>query len=126
MTAHGAANSAETVADEVFSTADEVFTAPDSPHKEFHCAVLRALSKEPSVVDAAKGDQVPGTADKAKLYLNSGLLLLSSPAQPWSASLHTVHWESGNPSLMCLLLFLGDWSLLVFTSKHPPYPQLNL
>uniref|UniRef100_A0A668V317 Alpha-adducin n=1 Tax=Oreochromis aureus TaxID=47969 RepID=A0A668V317_OREAU len=30
--------------------------APDSPHKDFHCAVLRALSKEPSVVDAAKAD----------------------------------------------------------------------
>ncbi|XP_039855862.1 alpha-adducin isoform X3 [Simochromis diagramma] len=50
------ADSAGTVADDVFSTADEVFSAPDSPHKDFHCAVLRALSKEPSVVDAAKAD----------------------------------------------------------------------
>nr|XP_043871871.1 alpha-adducin isoform X9 [Solea senegalensis] len=33
---------------------DEVFLAPDSPHKEFHCAVLRALSKDTSVVEAAK------------------------------------------------------------------------
>uniref|UniRef100_A0A3Q2WYK4 Alpha-adducin n=2 Tax=Haplochromis burtoni TaxID=8153 RepID=A0A3Q2WYK4_HAPBU len=48
------ADSAGTVADDVFSTADEVFS--DSPHKDFHCAVLRALSKEPSVVDAAKAD----------------------------------------------------------------------
>ncbi|XP_034457185.1 alpha-adducin isoform X4 [Hippoglossus hippoglossus] len=39
--------------------ADDVFSAPDSPHKEFHCAVLRALSKEPSVVEAAKEDQAP-------------------------------------------------------------------
>ncbi|XP_062268368.1 alpha-adducin isoform X6 [Platichthys flesus] len=39
--------------------ADDVFSAPDSPHKEFHCAVLRALSKEPSVVEAAKADQAP-------------------------------------------------------------------
>ncbi|XP_061887326.1 alpha-adducin isoform X4 [Entelurus aequoreus] len=31
--------------------ADEVF--PDSPHKEFHCAVLRALSKEPLEADQA-------------------------------------------------------------------------
>uniref|UniRef100_A0A3Q1J2J3 Alpha-adducin n=1 Tax=Anabas testudineus TaxID=64144 RepID=A0A3Q1J2J3_ANATE len=58
-TAQGAADSAETVADDVFSTTDEVFSAPDSPHKEFHCAVLRALSKEPSVADAAKADQAP-------------------------------------------------------------------
>ncbi|XP_042365469.1 alpha-adducin isoform X9 [Plectropomus leopardus] len=43
--------------DDVFSTAEEVFSAPDSPHKEFHCAVLRALSKESSVV--AKADQAP-------------------------------------------------------------------
>ncbi|XP_005720459.1 alpha-adducin isoform X8 [Pundamilia nyererei] len=50
------ADSAGTVADDVFSTADEVFSAPDSSHKDFHCAVLRALSKEPSVVDAAKAD----------------------------------------------------------------------
>ncbi|XP_063334475.1 alpha-adducin isoform X18 [Pelmatolapia mariae] len=53
------ADSAGTVADDVFSTADEVFSAPDSPHKDFHCAVLRALSKEPSVVDAAKAGQAP-------------------------------------------------------------------
>ncbi|XP_031610501.1 alpha-adducin isoform X2 [Oreochromis aureus] len=50
------ADSAGTVADDVFSNADDVFSAPDSPHKDFHCAVLRALSKEPSVVDAAKAD----------------------------------------------------------------------
>ncbi|XP_040915212.1 alpha-adducin isoform X1 [Toxotes jaculatrix] len=57
--AQGEADSAGTLADDVFSTADEVFSAPDSPHKEFHCAVLRALSKEPSVVVAAKADQAP-------------------------------------------------------------------
>ncbi|CAI5667096.1 unnamed protein product [Oreochromis niloticus] len=53
------ADSAGTVADDVFSNADDVFSAPDSPHKDFHCAVLRALSKEPSVVDAAKAGQAP-------------------------------------------------------------------
>ncbi|XP_030599265.1 alpha-adducin isoform X2 [Archocentrus centrarchus] len=53
------ADSAGTLADDVFSTADEVFSAPDSPHKDFHCAVLRALSKESSVVDAAKAFQAP-------------------------------------------------------------------
>uniref|UniRef100_A0A8D2ZWN8 Alpha-adducin n=1 Tax=Scophthalmus maximus TaxID=52904 RepID=A0A8D2ZWN8_SCOMX len=65
---------------------DDVFSAPDSPHKEFHSAVLRALSKEPSVVEAA---QAPGTPDEAESCLNSGLPLPSSPAQPWSASQHT-------------------------------------
>ncbi|KAL7377343.1 hypothetical protein ABVT39_026181 [Epinephelus coioides] len=45
--------------DDVFSTAEEVFSAPDSPHKEFHCAVLRALSKESSVKEAAQADQAP-------------------------------------------------------------------
>uniref|UniRef100_A0AAQ5XEC1 Alpha-adducin n=1 Tax=Amphiprion ocellaris TaxID=80972 RepID=A0AAQ5XEC1_AMPOC len=54
--AQSGADCAGTVADDVFSTADEVFSAPDSPHKEFHSAVLRALSKEPSVVEAAKAD----------------------------------------------------------------------
>uniref|UniRef100_A0A3Q1FI44 Alpha-adducin n=1 Tax=Acanthochromis polyacanthus TaxID=80966 RepID=A0A3Q1FI44_9TELE len=54
--AQSGADSAGTVADDDFSTADEVFSAPDSPHKEFHSAVLRALSKEPSVVEAAKAD----------------------------------------------------------------------
>ena len=50
--------------DDVFSTA-EVFSAPDSPHKEFHSAVVRALSKEPSV----KADQAPGTPDEAESRL---------------------------------------------------------
>ncbi|XP_034402126.1 alpha-adducin isoform X3 [Cyclopterus lumpus] len=52
----GRAQSGADSADDVFSTAEEVFSALDSPHKEFHCAVLRALSKEPSVVEA---DQAP-------------------------------------------------------------------
>lgn len=82
------ADSAGTVADDVFSTADEVFSAPDSPHRDFHCAVLRALSKEPSVVDAAKAGQAPCTPDKVESCLNSGLPLPTSPAQPW---------DTGNP-----------------------------
>ncbi|XP_068429763.1 alpha-adducin isoform X7 [Clinocottus analis] len=52
----GRAQSGADSADDVFSAAEEVFSALDSPHKEFHCAVLRALSKEPSVVEA---DQAP-------------------------------------------------------------------
>uniref|UniRef100_A0A672G3N3 Alpha-adducin n=1 Tax=Salarias fasciatus TaxID=181472 RepID=A0A672G3N3_SALFA len=46
-------------ADDVFSAPDEVFPAPGSPHKEFHCAVVRALCKEPSVVEAAEAGQAP-------------------------------------------------------------------
>lgn len=90
-------DSAGTVADDVFSTADEVFSAPDSPHKEFHCAVLRALSSEPSVVEPAKRGQATGTADKAESCLNAGLPFPSSPALPWPVLLHTTAlgvWDS--------------------------------
>ncbi|CAJ1070680.1 LOW QUALITY PROTEIN: alpha-adducin [Xyrichtys novacula] len=45
--------SAEAIVNEVLSTAEELLSAPDSPQKEFHCAVLRALSKEP-VVDSER------------------------------------------------------------------------
>uniref|UniRef100_A0A8C7YS28 Alpha-adducin n=1 Tax=Oryzias sinensis TaxID=183150 RepID=A0A8C7YS28_9TELE len=38
------ADSAGTVADDVFSTADEAPPAPESPHKEFYSAVVRALT----------------------------------------------------------------------------------
>ncbi|XP_068191424.1 alpha-adducin isoform X3 [Antennarius striatus] len=47
--------SAEAITDEVFSGGDEDCSALDSPHKEFHCAVLRALSKDPPAAD----DQAP-------------------------------------------------------------------
>ncbi|XP_070780368.1 alpha-adducin isoform X2 [Enoplosus armatus] len=57
--AQGGADSVEAVVDDVFSTADEGLSAPDSPQKEFHCAVVRALSKESSVVEATKADQAP-------------------------------------------------------------------
>ncbi|XP_033978621.1 alpha-adducin isoform X7 [Trematomus bernacchii] len=56
--------SAQGGADDVFSAAEDAFSAPDSPQKEFHCAVLRALSKEPSVKEA---DQAPGTPDLEQL-----------------------------------------------------------
>uniref|UniRef100_A0A8C9XSJ1 Alpha-adducin n=1 Tax=Sander lucioperca TaxID=283035 RepID=A0A8C9XSJ1_SANLU len=84
----GQLRAARTLQTTFFSTAEEVFSAPDSPHKEFHCAVVRALSKEPSVVEAAKAEQAPGTSDDAESCLKSGLPLPSSPAQPWSVS-HT-------------------------------------
>ncbi|XP_024155072.1 alpha-adducin isoform X3 [Oryzias melastigma] len=47
------ADSAGTVADDVFSTADG---APESPHKEFYSAVVRALSMDSSVAKAAEAD----------------------------------------------------------------------
>lgn len=95
--AQGGADSAEAVVDDVFSTADEVLLVPDSPQKEFHCAVVRALSKEPSVVEAAKADLAPGRTDEAESCLKSGLPLPSFPAQPWPVSLPTAAlglWES--------------------------------
>ncbi|KAI3362251.1 hypothetical protein L3Q82_012574, partial [Scortum barcoo] len=64
--AQGRVGSAEAVVDDVFSAADEVISSPDSPHKEFHCAVLRALSKEPSVVEAAKADRAAETEELAE------------------------------------------------------------
>ncbi|XP_023816721.1 alpha-adducin isoform X18 [Oryzias latipes] len=50
------ADSAGTVADDVFSTADEAPPAPESPHKEFYSAVVRALSMDSSVVKAGEAD----------------------------------------------------------------------
>ncbi|XP_030006878.1 alpha-adducin isoform X13 [Sphaeramia orbicularis] len=48
---------AGTASDDVFAVGDEVFSAPNSPQMEFHSAVLRALSREPIVVDAAEADE---------------------------------------------------------------------
>ncbi|XP_057674445.1 LOW QUALITY PROTEIN: alpha-adducin [Corythoichthys intestinalis] len=45
----------ETASEQGFSLTDEVF--PDSPHKEFHCAVLRALSKEPPEAKKAEDQE---------------------------------------------------------------------
>ncbi|XP_023194548.1 alpha-adducin isoform X2 [Xiphophorus maculatus] len=49
------ADSAATVADDELSAGDEVLSTPDSPHKEFHSAVVRALIKNPPDVEAAEG-----------------------------------------------------------------------
>ncbi|XP_043952447.1 alpha-adducin isoform X4 [Gambusia affinis] len=49
------ADSAATVADDALSAGDEVLSTPDSPHKEFHSAVVRALTKNPPDVEAAEG-----------------------------------------------------------------------
>ncbi|KAK5612634.1 hypothetical protein CRENBAI_010106, partial [Crenichthys baileyi] len=50
-------HSGATLADDVFSAANEVQPAPNSPHKEFHSAVVRALIKDPLNVEAAEGGQ---------------------------------------------------------------------
>ncbi|XP_070845817.1 alpha-adducin isoform X2 [Chaetodon trifascialis] len=55
--ARGGADSAGAVLDEVFAAEDVILSGPDSPHKEFHCAVLRALSKESSMGEAAKANR---------------------------------------------------------------------
>ncbi|XP_077593047.1 alpha-adducin isoform X7 [Stigmatopora nigra] len=48
-----------------FSLPDEVH--PDSPHKEFHCAVLRALSKEPPEAKQAEDqEQIAEPEEEAK------------------------------------------------------------
>ncbi|KAF7670411.1 hypothetical protein LDENG_00124630 [Lucifuga dentata] len=49
-----AENPAESSAE---NPADEVVSAPDSPHKEFHCAVLQALSKKQAIIEAAEAGQ---------------------------------------------------------------------
>nr|XP_046230181.1 alpha-adducin isoform X5 [Scatophagus argus] len=59
----GAEPLAEAIVDDVFSTMDEVLSALDSPQKEFHCAILRALSKEPSAVEA---DQAPDQREQVE------------------------------------------------------------
>ncbi|XP_047228123.1 alpha-adducin isoform X4 [Girardinichthys multiradiatus] len=55
--ARSGTHSAATLADDVFSAADEVQPASNSPHKEFHSAVVRALIKDPQSVEATEGGQ---------------------------------------------------------------------
>lgn len=121
---HGA-GSAGTLADDVFSTADEVFTGPDSPQKEFHSAVLRALTKEATVVEAAAG-----TADEAfRVVAYCGLRFSLLPC---SVLVHvTTHCCTGSlgfPACCVLFFFLGARGvcccLLMFflmMCNHPPY-----
>ncbi|XP_055009614.1 alpha-adducin isoform X5 [Boleophthalmus pectinirostris] len=57
-------------ADDVFAATEEEVRALESPQKEFHSAVLRALSREPVVVDAAEAvqatEQTEEPEDEAK------------------------------------------------------------
>lgn len=114
--------------EEVFSTAEEVYSAPDSPHKEFHCAVLRALSREP--VEAAKAEQAAGTAEEAgpcpeNVASFRFLLLLLHLLPPLCSNLTCC--DAGTPSptpspcLLCLLIFLGGFESADFFSPLPTH-----
>lgn len=71
---------AEAIVDDVFSTIGEVLTARDSTSKEFHSAVLRALSKEPLAVVEAETEQAPGTGVEVESCLKSAVSLLPCSA----------------------------------------------
>lgn len=107
------ADLAEAIVDDVFATVKEDLSCRDSTRKEFHSAVLRALSKEPSVTEAAGADQAPGTPDEAESCLKSGLPFPSSPAQPPPVSLHTTALGDVGTPACCPLLSLRVWSLLL-------------
>ncbi|XP_030292556.1 alpha-adducin isoform X4 [Sparus aurata] len=113
---------AEAIVDEVFSTVQEILSAPDSPHKEFHCAVLRALSKEPLVTEVAKADQAPGTPDEAESCLKSGLPL---PSPPRSALARLTPYRClgncGEPLPAVSSPFSGGSESTAIVL--PPYPQ---
>lgn len=66
---------AEAIVDDVFTTIGEALSAPDSSSKEFHSAVLRALSKEPLMAAEAETDQAPGTGVEVESCLNSSVPL---------------------------------------------------
>ncbi len=127
--AQSGAGSAEAVVDDVFSMAEEVLSAPDSPHKEFHCAVLRALSKEPSVVEASKADQAPGTPDEAEsclqIWPSASLLPCSALARLTTCR---CTGSVGTPAC-CVLSFFWGFGVCCrcfTTHRHPPNPQFNL
>lgn len=116
----GLAGAAEAIVDDVFSAAGEVLSAQDS--KEFHCALLRALSKEPESV----AHQAPGTADEW------GSSRCSSLLPPCSGSTHLTPrpllWETwGVPACCVLSFFSGNSEPCLFTScKSPPYNPQSL
>lgn len=105
--ARGHADFAAAVVDDVFLAASEVLSAQDSTRKEFHCAVLRALSKEPSV-----GDQAPGTPAEAESGLNSWPSTSLLPCSAFARLItYRCNGRCGNPCLLCPLLFPGGLEL---------------
>lgn len=118
----GLADAAEAVVDDVFSTLGEVLSAQDSTRKEFHCALLLALSKEPA---AAEADQAPGTPDE------SGVLPFHPPPL---LGLHPSHytpllWEMwGVPACCVLSFFLWGGvvlSLIVYLMQASSLPKVQ-
>lgn len=107
------ADSAATVADDELSAGDEVLSTPDSPHKEFHSAVVRALIKNPPDVEAAERGWAAGTPDETETSQKSSGLPLPSLLIPGLSYYLPPHWESGNPCLLFPILSLRDWSLLL-------------
>lgn len=120
----GLADAAEAVVDDVFSTVAEVLSAQDSTRKEFHCALLRALSKEPAVAEAAQADQAPGTPDE------SGVLPFHPPPL---LGLHPSHytpllWEMWGVPACCVLSFFlwgGVLSLIVYLMQASSLPKVQ-
>lgn len=105
---------AEAIVDDVFATIGEVLSARDSSSKEFHSAVLRALSKEPLMVAEAETGQAPGTGDEVESCLNSSVSLL--PCSAFTRPTTNALGDLGTPAC-CLLLFLGPQSAtFCFTS----------
>lgn len=95
---------AEAIVDDVFTTIGEVLSAGDSSSKDFHSAVLQALSKEPLMVAEAETDQAPGTGVEVESCLNSSVSLL--PCSAFTRLNTNALGELGTPAC-CLLLFLG-------------------
>lgn len=112
------ADSAATVADDALSAGDEVLSTPDSPHKEFHSAVVRALTKNPPDVEAAEGGRAAGTPDETETSQKSSGLPLPSLLIPGLSYYLPPHWEPGNSCLLFPLLSLRDWSLLLPLFHH--------
>lgn len=120
-------SAAEAVVEDVFSAVGEILSAPESPHKEFHCAVLRALSKESTAAaEPPQVDRAPGTAGEA------GALPLKKPIQasrfppPTPLRLSPGHsiallWESWDSAVVFLFFF--SFFCFFFSYQHPPYPQ---
>lgn len=112
-------DSAATSGGDVFSAEDWALSALDSPHKEFHGAVLRALVKHPPAVQAAEGGQAAGTTDKAEIKLWA---VLSLPCSSQAClTTYPLTGILGIPAC-CFLSSLRVWSLLPLF-HHVPAPS---
>uniref|UniRef100_A0A674MH39 Alpha-adducin n=1 Tax=Takifugu rubripes TaxID=31033 RepID=A0A674MH39_TAKRU len=116
---------AEAIVDDVFSTIGDVLSSRDPTSKEFHSAVLRALSKEPLVVAEAEAEQAPGTWVEVESCIRSSVSLL-----PCSAFTRLTEYKCiglrGNPCLLFsplpggLLFYLLTQRPVSCLITHPP------